>query len=146
MRSLLTILILCLTVNFSFAQKVKIKKDHVTVDGKKYLNIEKINSSKYFVSTLDGVEFLSIDIESYGTGKYAGSGPSRYEIGHSYSVFKLLGVEDMEESFEIDESNKKTLFKLLYSNKVIVDGKLSIENFKRFKEKYSENVSERRFN
>ncbi|MEZ4801611.1 MAG: hypothetical protein R2797_02480 [Gelidibacter sp.] len=127
------------------AQKIKIKKDVAQVDGVEYLKIEKINPTKYFVSTLDGNEILSINLESFGTGKYnQGYGP-RTEIMHWYSEIKFLNNEEIGDVFEVDEGRLKNIVEMFYNSNIIVDGQLSTENAKRMIEKYSENVSERRF-
>ncbi len=127
------------------AQKVKIKKGIAYVDKKKFLKVEKVNSTKYFISTLTDTEFLSIALESFGTGKYA---PARYggnEYKKWYSVLKFLDNEEIGDEFEVDEGKLKNVIKILYKSKVIVDGKLSVDKVKRMIEKYSEKVSERRF-
>lgn len=146
------ILFVIFTMVFAFnaqAQKVKIKKGVATVDKVAYLKVEKINALKYFISTLDGTEILSVNIESFGTGKYhttrnAATG-QRMEITHAYSVLKFLDNEEIGESFEVDEGRLKHIIKMMYNSNIIVDGQLSIEKIKRMIEKYSENVSERRF-
>ncbi|WP_168421717.1 hypothetical protein, partial [Candidatus Ulvibacter alkanivorans] len=64
---------------------------------------------------------------------------------HAYSVLKFLDNEEIGESFEVDEGRLKHIIKMMYNSNIIVDGQLSIEKIKRMIEKYSENVSERRF-
>ena len=131
------------------AQKVKMKKGFVYVDKVKFLKVEKINGSKFFFSTLDDVEFLSISLEKFGTGKHmAVRNPvpgQDTEIYHYYSVFKFLDLEDLEDAFEVDEGSIKELIRMMHKSKIVVDGELSMKNINRMKEKYSDNVSERRF-
>jgi hypothetical protein len=128
---------------------VKIKKGFALVNKVKYLKVEKINSAKYFISTLDGEEFLSITIEKYGTGKHhAIKNPVQgqdTEIYHFYAVLKFLDNEEIGEAFEVDEGRLKNIIKMMYNSNIIADGKLVISKVKRMIEKYSENVSERRF-
>jgi len=129
--------------------KVKIKKGIVYVNKKEYLKIEKINSNKYFISTLDDVEVLSVNIEEYGTGNYlktinAATGRP-YEEMHRYSVLKFLDNKEIGEEFEVDEARLKKLIEMMYDTNIIVDNKISNEKAKRMIEKYSEEVSKRRF-
>jgi hypothetical protein len=131
------------------AQKVKLKKGVVTIDKVEYLKYEKVNGSKYFFSTLDDEEFLSITFEKYGTGKHhAVRNPvagQDTEIYHHYSVFKFLDNDEIGEEFEVDEARIKKLILMMKKSKIIVDGKLSVDKAKRMIEKYSEKVTERRF-
>jgi len=151
MKLVKTILTVCLLfVAFSAtAQKVKIKKGYALVDKVKYLKVEKINSAKYFISTLGGEEFLAITFEKFGTGKHhAVKNPvpgQDTEIYHFYSVLKFLDNEEIGEAFEVDEGRLKNIIKMMYNSNIIVDGELNIAKIKRMIEKYSENVSERRF-
>lgn len=148
MRFFKIVLILLITFSAS-AQKVKIKKGFAYVDKVKFLKVEKINSGKHFLSTLDGTEFLSVKYESFGTGKYHANRNAvtgqRMEIMHGYSVLKFLDVEGMEDAFEVDEGRLKHIVLMLYNSDIIIDGELSIEKIKRMKEKYADNVSERKF-
>lgn len=132
--------------SFGFSQKVKLKDGIVTIDKVEFLKYEEVNSTKYFFSTLSGEEFLTVTTESFGTGKYTNFQYGKnYEIRHFYSVFKFLGIEDLKDSFEVDEGRIKELIIMMKNSNIIVDGKLSIDNAKKMIEKYSENVSERRF-
>lgn len=143
LKSILTVLslIFALSVN---AQKVKLKKGIVYLDNEKFIKYEKVNSTKYFFSTMQGEEFLSVNLESFGTGKYHKYG-DRSEIMHWYSVFKFLDNEEVGSSFEVDEGRIKKLVLMMYNSKIIVEGELSLDNIKLMIEKYSENVSERKF-
>lgn len=147
-KTILTVFIILITLSAQ-AQNVKIKKGIAIVDGEKYLKVEKINAEKYFISTIEGVEFLSITMEKFGTGKHhAVRNPvagQDTEIYHFYSVFKFLDIEEIEESFEVDESRLKKLILMMYNSNIIVDGELSIDKAKRMIEKYADNISERKF-
>ncbi|WP_111683159.1 hypothetical protein [Winogradskyella tangerina] len=147
-KTIIVALLMVFAYNAS-AQKVKMKKGFVYVDKVKFLKVEKVNGSKYFFSTLDDVEFLSVSLEKFGTGKHmAVRNPvpgQDTEIYHYYSVFKFLDIEDLDEAFEVDEGSIKELIRMMHKSKIVVDGELSTKNIKRLKEKYSDNVSERRF-
>ena len=147
-KSIIVVLLMVFAFNAN-AQKVKMKKGFVYVDKVKFLKVEKVNGSKYFFSTLDDVEFLSVSLEKFGTGKHmAVRNPvpgQDTEIYHYYSVFKFLDLEGLEEAFEVDEGSMKELIRMMHKSKIVVDGELSMKHIERMKEKYSDNVSERRF-
>lgn len=119
--------------------RFKIAKNRVLVNKVEWAKLEWA-ANKYFLSTLSGEEFVSINPLEFGTGRYHSN--TGKEIMHSYCEIKFIGTDI--EPFEVD-ANYNEATKLMYNLKVLVEDKFNLENAKRFKEKYSENVSEKHF-
>ena len=132
--------IVLVTFNVS-AQKVKMKKGKINIDGLEWATYEKPSFNKYFFSTLDGEEFLVIDLESFGTGEYNNGNEKKQH----YFILKFINNEEISEPFEIEEVFIKRFVVTLYNSKVLVDGKVSVENVLNMKVKYAEDISGRRY-
>ncbi len=126
----LCVLVLLLLSNVSFSQKVKIKKNIVYVNGKKYVKTSDrgINTDSYSLYTIDDEKeiIFILDVPPQTEGKI------RYPYYH-YLV-KFIGT-DKEVRF--GQNRIKVLIKELYKSKVITDEGIDKSKMIVFIEKYS---------
>ena len=118
--------------------KVKFKKGIVYINSVEYAKYER-TGNKFFLKTLSDEDFVSINFLSFGSGRYHKNGQ---EIMTYYQ--ELNFYIDSIGTFEVS-SSKKGIIRDFNEMNVLVNGKVSIENIKKFKTKYSEKISERRF-
>ena len=130
------------TITFSgFAQKVKIKDGIANVDGNAYVKWEKrMAGNEVAISGLNATEEeVSVMYESY-------KDPN--EITQSNPEGKVRWVEfnflTLDLKCEISSRGHKGLVKLLYLNKVFVDGALNVANAEKFVKKYGTKFSDNR--
>ncbi|MDC0014952.1 hypothetical protein OAD98_00130 [Flavobacteriales bacterium] len=122
--------------------KVKFKKGTILVEKKAWGNYKR-TGAKDFYSTLSGVEYIGVNGLSYGTGKYfTDSKGVKREYSHFYSEIHFLTTEI--EKFETDLVHKE-LVRALIADKVIENDVFNKENAEKFKTKYEDNISEKRF-
>jgi len=142
MKNVLLIFILLISVSNSFAQdkiKVRFKKGTVYVDKVEWAKYEQA-AGKYFITTLAGDEFVSINSLSFGTGKYFKN--TGEEIMHRYCSVNFFNTDLME--FEVDD-NLYGVIKLMVKRKVLDNDTFLKENAIDFKNRYESNVSEKVF-
>lgn len=122
--------------------KVKFKKGTILVEKEAWGKYER-TGGKSFYSTLAGTEFVSVNGLSYGTGKYYNDSKGvRREYMHFYAELHFL-TTDLEK-FETDLVGK-SLIRAFIKEGVIQNDELNLENVKKFKTKYEDNISEKRF-
>ena len=122
--------------------KVKFKKGTILVEKEAWGKFER-TGGKSFYSTLAGTEFVSVNGLSYGTGKYYNDSKGvRREYMHFYAELHFL-TTDLEK-FETDLVGK-SLIRAFIKEGVIQNDELNLENVKKFKTKYEDNISEKRF-
>ena len=122
--------------------KVKFKKGTILVEKEAWGKFER-TGGKSFYSTLAGIEFVSVNGLSYGTGKYYNDSKGvRREYMHFYAELHFL-TTDLEK-FETDLVGK-SLIRAFIKEGVIQNDELNLENVKKFKTKYEDNISEKRF-
>lgn len=131
MRSILTIIVLCFAVNFSFAQKVKIKKDIVYVDGKKYVKAERESGNMSIYSLNEDEEEL-VFIKLYDPT------PNNKTRNDSYYIVRFI---EANVEVEISGKSRKGIIKMLYKGKVIKDGEIDQKRLKSFVSKYGSDES-----
>ncbi len=120
--------------------KVKFKKGMITVNAENWANYDfKLAENKLYMTTLSGDDFMSISYYSFGTGEYDQNGKEKTT---NYQVLNFYNEEIG--TFEV-ASTKKGIVRNMYNSNVLVEGKVNWENIKKFKTKYSDNISERRF-
>ena len=146
MKNLFVFLLLFVAAG-SFAQdkqKVKIKKDVVTVDKVAWSSFSKAGG-KFFMGILNGGDdFMSYTWESFMTGRYDGNGN---EIKNTYIVIEFYDKEiesELAGEFEIDMGAKE-MIRLFVKHEIIKDNKFNQEGAKEFRKKYSQDISGRRF-
>ncbi len=146
MKKIALLIALALLV-FSFNElgdklKVMFKKGTILVEKKPWGKYER-TGGKSFYSTLSGTEFVSVNGLSYGTGKYYNDSKGvRREYMHFYAELHFL-TTDLEK-FETDLVGK-SLIRAFIKEGVIENDELNLENVKKFKTKYEDNISEKRF-
>ncbi len=143
MKNLVVLLSLLFVLPAMAQDKIKVKfkvaKEQVLINKVEWAKLEWA-ANKYFLSTLSGDEFVSINPLEYGTGRYHSN--TGKEIMHKYCEVKFIGVDIP--AFEVD-ANYNEATKLMYKMNVLIDGKFVLENASKFKEKYQEEVSEKHF-
>ncbi len=136
MRFVFVLISLFVFSSITLAQnsKVKFKKGIVYVDNKQFCEYENISSDKINYK-LNGKDFMFLNWESVGTGKYNSNG---HEIKHTYVIihFTTTDIKPFESSL-----TRKTIIRQLISNKVVENGKFNPEQAKLFAQKFSENIS-----
>lgn len=138
----LLFIVLLFSAGLGFTQdkiKVKCKKGIVYVNEVAWAKYEDA-AGKTFLSTMAGEEFASAKQLEYGTGRYFTN--SGKEIMHTYSEIHFIN-SDME-AFEVDD-HPWDVFGLMFKQKVLDNDKFVLENAKKFKERYAQNVSEKVF-
>ncbi len=125
----LTILILFLTIQVVYSQKVKIKKNTVFVNDKEYLTTSDRGMFKESVSlySLNGskeiVFILDVPPQTSGEIKYP----------YYHYLVKFIGTG---KEIRFGDNRLKKLIKELYKSNVITDDGLNIEQVNTFVEKY----------
>ncbi|RYF98763.1 MAG: hypothetical protein EOO02_18265 [Chitinophagaceae bacterium] len=117
-----------------FSQDVKVKKDEVLLDGKAFLNYEKLTIVEYSIKDVTGNEFLSLQIKESPT------------THASYLVLYFTEAKRRIESTSIDRisgmGSKTMIEKLitwLLKDKVLnADGTINPEKLEVFSEKYND--------
>lgn len=138
-----TLLIAFLFVGMiGFSQKVKIKDGVAMVDGVPYISYTKLNmGNDASIAELYQPEQIYASFQGY-------KDPN--EISKSNPEGRVRWIEinflDLKIKCEVQSMTNKGLVKLLYRNKVFVDGKLNAENAKRFCQKFGMRYSENRPN
>lgn len=138
-----TLLISFLFIGFlGFSQKVKVKiKDNIaTIDGVDYISYTKQNmANDASIAELNQPEQIFASFQGY-------KDPN--EITKSNPEGRVRWIEinflDLKIKCEVQSMTHKGLVKLLYTNKIFVDGKLNEENARRFCAKYGMRFSENR--
>ena len=140
MKKMFTLLVLVsLLTNGVFAQKVKYKKDQVTIDDKPYCTITSKGflTKDYTVKTLDGKTIMTMKIQSIGETVKA-------------EFYYLISFIESGNQCEFDAVQLNVGTKLaedMVESGVLADGKLSEEGEKRFlklhKRKFSEELDKR---
>ncbi|NOQ73044.1 MAG: hypothetical protein GQ574_13630 [Crocinitomix sp.] len=143
MKSFLVVFLLIFTITGFSQDKVKVRykmsKNEVQINKVAWAKVEYL-AGKYFLKTLGGEEFVSIKSMEYGTGEYFKN--TGEEIMHSYCEVKFL-TTDMD-AFEVD-ANYFAATRLMYQLGVLTDDQFVLENAQKYKERYADNVSEKRF-
>ncbi len=124
--------------------KVRFKKGTILVNKAPWCKYER-TGGKYFYSTLDGTQYLSVNGLSYGTGEYykgGKGGKENIEKKRVYSELHFMSTEIVK--FEVDLVHKR-LVRALINEGVIENGVFNLEKAKKFKTKYEDNISEKRF-
>lgn len=130
----------CSVLSGGKMEKVVFKSNTVFVNNMEWANYKyDLIGKKHFLTTLSGEDFMSITYLSYNTGDYDSDGDP---VKKNYQ--ELNFYNDEIGVFEI-ASTKKGIIRNMYGMDVLVEGAINWENIKKFKTKYSENISERRF-
>lgn len=121
--------------NFTYAQKIKLKKGKILVDDIEVFNYDSSNSegwlSIYDIESGDEVIFI----------KEADNGTYTYQ-DDDYTIYKFLEQEVIVEISGY--SVWKSYIKFLFKNKVFdTDGKLNDSKIAALKTKFDENITER---
>ncbi len=144
-KRLLIFSLLLLSFNFYTSQEVEIRNDQVLLNGKQIVKVEKKNRVQYSFYTLkDNTEVLLYRGFDHETPQY---------INDDYFVLNFLTEKIKVESYDFSkiasfmnsEKSMEKLIKWLLKEKVLTnDGELNSERVGVFKEKYSQNITERR--
>lgn len=119
--------------------KVKLKKGIIYVNSVAWAKYEDAGG-KTFLSTMSGEEFASTKPLEYGTGRYFQN--TGKEIMHSYCEVHF--INSGLESFEVDD-NRWNVYGLMFKQNILESDTFVLENAKKFKERYQQNVSEKVF-
>ena len=140
MKKMFTLFVLVsLLTNGVFAQKIRYKKDQVTIDDKPYcaMTSKGFLTKDYTVKTLEGKTIMTMKIQSIGETDKA-------------EYYYLISFIDSGNQCEFDAVQLNVGTKLaedMVESGVFVDGKLSEEGEKRFlnlhKRKFSEEIDKR---
>ncbi|GLB47958.1 hypothetical protein [Neptunitalea lumnitzerae] len=136
-KTLLFFFLAVFTLTIANAQKVKIKKGIVSVDGKETFTTDKKGlSNSYSLFTLDGEkEIIFVNWNSNET------------VGYGEDDF--VQVTFLDDNLKIESATSlkisaKNLFQLLIKDKVInLDGTVNPDKLDRFFTKYDENITDR---
>ncbi len=138
----LTILVITFTT-ISFAQKIKIKKNEVTVDGTHILNYEKSSGYNFSIYDLNDDEIIFFKYHNNETSEY---------YDDDYFILQFFNEDMKIETTEsgwvpISLSTKKYAQKFLgwLMKEKVMDktGQINAEKLKRFAQKYEENITNR---
>lgn len=144
MKTKLTFLILFIAVSSAIAQNVKIKKDKILVDGKHFLNYEKINTLTHSIYDKEDNEFLFVSLKDNET---PGNIDDDYYILHF--IDEKIKVESADKRIYtfMSFSSKKVIQKIikwLIKDKVITnEGTINKEKLNIFHSKYNEDITNR---
>jgi len=107
------------------AQKVKIKKGTVFVDGTEYVKVDKEAGNMSVYSLVDGEEIIYMEFND--------PTPQNNQNKDAYFVVRFL---EYKKEVEFQFRTRKGILKLLYNGKVIQDGIIDKEKMERFISKY----------
>jgi len=120
----LSLIVLFISINLH-AQKVKISKEVVSIDKvEMYLMVKtSYDRFSFSIKNLEGEEIFFVKAESYKDSKEV----SQHNKDGSVSYFSILDVKTNKVIFEHELSigSKKRLFKLIYNEELIKNGKLN---------------------
>lgn len=144
-------LLIALSICFStvHAQKVKIKKGLVTVDGVEYLKTNKDYGNE-IISNLAGKDIIKLEWNSFDVPNPARNNmndPARMNYpATTKEWYAVATFTDHNITFETDLSQKK-IFEALYKDKVVnADGTINEANAEALAKKVHKNVSGNRPN
>lgn len=141
MKNLFLVFLLLFSV-VGFTQdkvKVQFKKGAVLVNKMPWGKYE-YTAGKYFFSNLAGEEFVSINSQSYGSGRYD-KNTGKEILSYYCEVHFYKSDIDL---FEVEPSVKGVV-ELFYKDLVLVNDVFNKGNALAFKNKYAEKISERVF-
>ncbi|MFZ6053156.1 hypothetical protein [Halocola ammonii] len=129
MKKFILLFILSLTIGIVNAQKVKLKKGDVIVDGESCLNYESTDSDNFKISTKDGSQTILL--------KYKRTG-----VGYNDGVYlKIIFVElDKSLTSRLIRMTNKRLVKKFISDGLIVDCKFNPEEIEKFVKMYDQQI------
>ena len=136
MKNIIKILLIAILATSSlYAQKVKLKKDKILIDGTEVFSY-KLNQSKAWLSIYElntNNELIFIKEATNGTYNYRND---------DYTIYKFLGQDIIVEISTY--TFWKSHIKFLLENKVFdVNGNLNITEIELLKTKFDENITER---
>ena len=123
-KNLTTLLVILLTAQVSLAQKVKIKKNIVTINKEAICMVEKdvVNSASFYINDMNNEQLLYLKWVNWGPDSY-------YEVYRADDIDNLLFDTDDGVGF------RKWIIKKLYNTKVINSDGLDEEKLNQFSKK-----------
>lgn len=111
-----------------FSQKVQIKKDVALIDGVEFVRIEDKSPVQFTIFSLEtGLELIYV--RQYDPTPNGG-------IDGFDDRYFVLSFADFDGDMEFKDSRKAELIKFLYTQKIIVEGKVPEDSFKIAFERY----------
>lgn len=135
----LTLIVLLTASSACFAQKIKLKKEVVYVDGAEWLKYSECGT---FDETCSLYNLAGDEIIFFKWVAVDGVEPSTPANSKGTLRFVEVSFLGLNKKFEIQKSQKDIL-ELLYKSKVVVDGKVNEEAAGRLVEKYGADFSHR---
>ena len=127
----LLILLIGSTITLTSAQDVKIKKGTVYINGNESVFIDEKSKTEFILKSMEDEEnmafFKLID-------------PTLDHNPEFNDNYYLIQFVDHDGEAHFKEFRKMVAIKLLYSENVIVNGKIDIDNMNAFMEKYKPNL------
>lgn len=132
-KTLFSALIAFLFITVGYSQKVKIKKDIITIDKVEYGKIEKDDVSRgaFYINNLDGDNLLYLKWVDWGQYGY-------------YEIYKADDLDNVLFETESGIGYKKWISKKLYSAKALTTEGINEEKLNQFAKKMGREFSRRR--
>jgi len=127
----LLILLIGSAITLASAQDVKIKKGTVYINGNESVFIDDKSKTDFILKSMEDEENLAI---------FKLIDPSLDHNPEFNDNYYLIQFADHDGEAHFKEFRKMVAIKLLYSENVIVNGKIDIDNMNEFMEKYKPSV------